>query len=134
MCESGIRFNNLPSSSTLLFSASAAFLALSWAVVRVLTYLSTICPVDSVCWDCSVVSCGFFCEFVQEYKKTTFIRIAKYKKLFLSCLICEKQDGLCPSCFYLDDLTGREGVLTKLFLAIYSYGILSTLGFLKLST
>src|SRR3972149_4089220 len=36
------------SSSTLLFSASAAFLALSCAVVRVLTYLSTICPADSV--------------------------------------------------------------------------------------
>src|SRR3990167_8870036 len=48
------------SSSTLLFSASAAFLALSCAVVSVLTYLSTICPADSVFCDCSWEA-GFSC-------------------------------------------------------------------------
>src|SRR3990167_10640111 len=69
------------SSSTLLFSAAAAFLALSCAVVRVLTYLSTICPVDSVCGGCLDFSCGLLDEFVQEYKKAKIIRIAKYKKL-----------------------------------------------------
>jgi len=52
-----------------------------------LTYLSTICPVDSVCWGCLDFSCGLFDEPVQEDKNVMIVRITKCKKLFLCCFI-----------------------------------------------
>src|SRR3990167_7452873 len=79
------------SSSTLLFSAPAAFLALSCAVVKVLTYLSTICPADSVCCGCCEAFCGLFDELLQENRKMKN-SIGKHLTAILNLyFICPKQ-------------------------------------------